>query len=690
MKPTDIALLALPSDPRFSPDGAVVAFVVIRPDVTENVYRSAVWTVPADGSAPAAPLTAGEARDGRPRWSPDGRSLAFCSHRGEKGSQLLVLPMGGGEPRTVATSPEEIDDLAWSPDGRWLAFTARHRDEAQYGPEKDADRPPRRITRMGWRYDGAGWLADRPRALWLVEADGTAIAGRLVGGAGEIDVVGTFSWSPDSTQIAFCQPRDERADLDRTIDAWTISIDEAAREAAGPQQLTESGLAYDSPAWSRDGSTIALYRSRPMVAASNARIIRIDVASGAATEVDAASALDRGRSLLGTPRLLWDGDAVVHLVEDRGATVVYRDGVVLVGGDLVVTGIDLRPDRIALTTSTATQPGRVVVVDRATGAADARAGREVASFAARFAVQEPERFEVESADGTIVDAWLVRPAGAPAPGDSDDAADGAGSARLPVLLNVHGGPYTQYGHGFFDEFQVQAAAGYAVLYSNPRGSSGYGEAWGQAIRGAKCTENPGTGWGSVDTEDVTAVVDTALARWSFLDPDRVGVLGGSYGGYLTSWLVGHTDRFRAACSERAVNNVLSMRHTSDIGWWFNVSYVGTDEPDDLLACSPVVHADAISTPLLIMHSEQDYRCAIEQAEDLFLRLRQRGHDVEMVRFPGEGHELSRSGSPTHRVTRFEILLEFFDRHLKPKPTVSVGGSPLPPPPPPPPPPASAP
>jgi dipeptidyl aminopeptidase/acylaminoacyl peptidase len=328
---------------------------------------------------------------------------------------------------------------------------------------------------------------------------------------------------------------------------------------------------------------------------------------------------------------------------------------VLYRGEVVVTGLDPRPDVLVVTETTETEPGRVVAIDRSTGST-----RVLAAFPARFPVGRPERFAAVSADGTVVDAWLLRPAGLGA----HDAGGDAPAARYPVLLNIHGGPYTQYGHNFFDEFQVQAAAGYAVLYSNPRGSSGYGEAWGQAIRGAKCTESPGTGWGSVDTEDVTAVVDTALARWSFLDPDRVGVLGGSYGGYLTSWLVGHTDRFRAACSERAVNNVLSMRHTSDIGWWFNVSYVGTDDADDLLACSPITFADAITTPLLIVHSEQDYRCPIEQAEDLFLRLRQRGQDVELVRFPGEGHELSRSGSPKHRVARFEIILEFFAKHLQ--------------------------
>jgi dipeptidyl aminopeptidase/acylaminoacyl peptidase len=239
-----------------------------------------------------------------------------------------------------------------------------------------------------------------------------------------------------------------------------------------------------------------------------------------------------------------------------------------------------------------------------------------------------------------------------------------------VLLNIHGGPYTQYGHFFFDEFQVQAGAGYGVVYCNPRGSSGYGTPWGRAILGPKYARDPGTGWGGVDTTDVLSALDAALARYPYLDPERVGVLGDSYGGYLTSWLVTQTDRFAAACSERAVNNVATMTHTSDIGWWFNAQYAGVtamEDTEELLRMSPVTYADRVTTPLLILHSENDWRCPIEQAEDLYTRLRQLGRDVEFVRFPGEGHELSRSGAPKHRLQRLEIILEFFGRHLKAEP-----------------------
>ena len=235
--------------------------------------------------------------------------------------------------------------------------------------------------------------------------------------------------------------------------------------------------------------------------------------------------------------------------------------------------------------------------------------------------------------------------------------------KYPLLLNIHGGPFTQYGNKFFDEFQVYAGAGYAVVYSNPRGSSGYSEDWGRAIRGPV---NEGPGWGTVDYEDLMAVVDEAIKRFDFCDPDRVGVMGGSYGGYMTSWIVGHTDRFQAAISERAVNQWVSMWGSSDFGWDFR-GYIGAFLFENLEAyvkMSPATYATNITTPLLILHSENDLRCPIEQGEQLFTTLRLLKREVEFVRFPSEGHELSRSGNPAHRVMRFQIVLDWLDRYLK--------------------------
>jgi dipeptidyl aminopeptidase/acylaminoacyl peptidase len=275
------------------------------------------------------------------------------------------------------------------------------------------------------------------------------------------------------------------------------------------------------------------------------------------------------------------------------------------------------------------------------------------AFVAGRELAEPERFTAVSHDGYEVDGWIVRPAGFE-PGK-----------RYPTLLTIHGGPFTQYGTGFFDEVQVYSGAGYVVLFSNPRGGSGYSEAHGRAIRGP--LGDAGPGWGVHDYEDLMAVVDTAVERYDFVDPERLGVLGGSYGGFMTSWIIGHTNRFKTAISERAVNNLVSMFGSSDLFWVFERQFGGPlwDNVDAYLERSPSTYAQQMETPVLVLHSEQDLRCNIEQGEHLFTLLRLLGKDVEMVRFPAESHELSRAGSPLHRVQRFETILEWFGRSLAP-------------------------
>jgi dipeptidyl aminopeptidase/acylaminoacyl peptidase len=252
-----------------------------------------------------------------------------------------------------------------------------------------------------------------------------------------------------------------------------------------------------------------------------------------------------------------------------------------------------------------------------------------------------------------VECWIMAPPGAEA------------GARYPALLNVHGGPFTQYGNRFVDDFQLQAAAGFGVIYCNPRGSAGYSEQWGRAIRGPECAHDPGTGWGGADFVDVMSCVETACQRFSWIDPDRLGILGGSYGGYMTSWAIGHTSRFRAACSERACNNLLTMEYSADIAGYIR-SYVGPDhltDPGTYLRQSPVSYVRDMTTPLLILHSENDLRCPINQAEELFVALRLLGRDPVMYRFPGENHELTRNGSPRHRITRAGLILDWFRTHL---------------------------
>lgn len=626
MRPADVGRLLTVGDPRVSPDGELVAFAVVHVDVAANCYRSRVWVGPVDGSAAPRPFTSGEGRDGRPRWAPDGRALAFTSHRDGQGCTLHVAPLGPGEVSTVLTWPEEIEEVAWSPDGSRLALLARERHERQYGSESPKDQPARRLTHLFSRLDGVGWTFDRPRRLFVVPADGSAPPRRVLDGPYEET---GFSWSPDGSRVAVTSARHHDWDRNRAVDLWVVA-------AAGgePDRLTDTVLSCGRPAWSPDGARIAYTCTDPRLSPSNTQVAVMEVATRAVAVLSAALDRQCAPFLTGAREPVWDGDDVLYQVEDRGNAHLYRNTTLEVGGERTVEGFDVARGVVAYTASTPTALAELYVGERAL----TTIGRE---FAESVELVAPQRFTVGD-----VDAWIMPPVGAVA------------GERYPTLLNIHGGPFTQYGTKFFDEFQVQAGAGYAVLFCNPRGSSGYGEAWGRAIAA------PGS-WGSVDYDDVTAVVDAAVAGFDFVDPDRLGVLGGSYGGYLTTWIVAHTDRFKAACSERAVNDLVTMEHSSDIATWLS-TWVGRshlEAPEEYARQSPVRYVGDIATPLLILHAEEDLRCPIAQAEELFVAMRLLGKTVEFVRFPGEGHELSRHGAPRHRIERFEILLDWFGRYL---------------------------
>ncbi len=641
MAPEDVYELASASDPRLSPDGKTVAFVVTRVDRAANDYRSAIFLAPADGSSPPRRLTAGEKQDGAPRWSPDGTELAFASNRAGEKKQLYVLPLSGGEARRLTDLKESVREPVWSPDGTRLAFSARVPDPL-YEEEDEARRAPHRFKRLLFKLDDEGWTGDRRQQLFVVAADGSSEPVQLT--RGDFESSGP-AWSPDGTRIVFSSARDDDWDVKLATDLYVV-------DAGGgePVKITRTDGDCAAPSWSPDGSQIVYVYTPGLFDAPRHGQLAVVEPDGSDPRV-LTEALDRNCAPYPPVREpVWDGESIVFGVEDSGNTHAYRaaaDGSgheQIIGGELGVTGYDARAGELVYTASTPTTLSELHL-----------AGRQVTqlgdAFCERREILEPERFTATSADGSEVEAWIVRPAGFEE------------GRRYPVLLSIHGGPFTQYGSKFFDEFQIFGGAGYAVVYSNPRGSSGYSEAWGRAIRGPA---EGGPGWGTVDYEDLMAVVDEALRRFEFCDPERVGVLGGSYGGFMTSWIVGHTDRFKAAISERAVNNFIAEAGSSDIGTWFK-AYVGThwfEDPETYLRISPSTYAPQITTPLLILHSEDDLRCPVVNAEELFAILRLLGREVEFVRFPGEGHELSRSGSPQHRLARFEIILDWFDRYLK--------------------------
>jgi dipeptidyl aminopeptidase/acylaminoacyl peptidase len=642
MKSEDVYALKGVSDPRLSPDGTTVAYAVWSIDGEANEYRGNVWLAPVDGSEPPRRFTTGERRDGEPRWSPDGTRMAFVSSRAEKEpGQLYVISLKGGEAEKLTKLKEDVRRIAWSPDGTQLVFASRVRDEA-YEEEDERKRPPRRVKRLWYKLDDEGWIADRRTQLFAVPADGSAEPRQLTDGEYEN---GDPAWSPDGKRIAFASGRTDSWDVDLVQDLYLVSP-----EGGEPELLTHGDGICSKPSWSLDGTRIAYqYSPDPYVWGRHAQIAVIDVASRERRIL--TESLDRQCGPYPDVREpVWDGDRIVFAIEDHGSVHVYSvpaDGSAepepLLAGERAVKGFDVRGDVIVHATSTPTTFADLYVGEE-------RVTDVTKDFPAHLIA--PERFTARSKDGSEVEAWIVRPAGFEE------------GKRYPVLLSIHGGPQAQYGSSFFDEFQVYAGAGYAVVFANPRGSSGYTDAWSGAIRGPLAD---GPGWGTVDYEDLMAVMDTALERFDFLDPERAGVLGGSYGGYMTSWIVGHTNRFKAACSERAVNNLYTAMGSSDVFWAFK-GYFGAyahEAVNEWLERSPALYADKIETPLLILHSEGDLRCSVEQAEHLFVVMRLLGKEVEFVRFLGEGHELSRSGSPIHRVQRFEVILDWFGRFLSP-------------------------
>jgi dipeptidyl aminopeptidase/acylaminoacyl peptidase len=649
MLPSDLGSYVAAGAPRVSPDGTTVAFVVTRIDTVVNRYRSQIWLVPADGSRPAEPFTSGEHRDSAPTWSPDGRRLAFVSERaGDDGKTTLhIAPVAtGGETVRLATFDEGVDGLQWSPDGRHLAFTSRVRD-ARYETDDAKRQPPRRITHFYFRLDNVGWTVDRPQHVHVIRTDGSG--GPLDVTPGEFQF-GSPAWSPDSQSLAFSGATHDTWDIDTARDLFRWSFGDPA-----PVALTKQTGSYSMPSWSPDGSRIAfLGTDEPTKSPQNSHIGVLDVATGSHRWI--GTSLDRTFQPYGEARPpIWDGESLLAVVEDRGNVHVYRVAAddtgppeLVVGGERCLGSFDRAGGVMAFAASVPDRPSEVFV-----GHDARRVSFLTDAFVAAARPQPAERLTAPSSGGVEVDVWVYLPP------DHDP------STRYPALLNVHGGPFTQYGNRFFDEAQLQAAAGYVVIMANPRGSSGREEAWGRAITGPKDPFGGGTGWGSVDFDDVMAALDAAIGRYPSIDPERLGILGGSYGGYMTSWAVSHTNRFKAACSERAVNNMASEDWTSDIATAFRFELGTTffDGAEEYARISPITYVHDIETPLLILHSEDDLRCPIEQAEQLFVALRLLGKDVEFYRFPAEGHELSRSGSPVHRIQRAELILEFFGRHL---------------------------
>lgn len=635
----DILRLRVPSDPRVAPDGSRVAFTLRSADMEACKYRSHIWLA-APGRDPE-PLTHGGVEDSSPRWSPDGTRLAFV-HSHEGTSQVWWLPSEGGNPRPLTTLPPgKVQGLAWSPDGRRLAFAFRPK--SAYDPKN----PPTawHVTRLVYKVEGQGWR-DTFAQLWTADAV-TGEARAIV--TGDFDA-GSPAWSPDGARLAFPANLDADADYATDhMDLWVVPAAGGSPSKIAAPRGPKSGLA-----WSPDGRWIAYFgHDKPRCAWGAANVHPWVVPAAGGDARDLAAGHDRtweDETITDTRAMhsmfqpvVWtpDGRAILGVVNDRGASHVYRAGLEggverILGGERVISQLSIaRNSSIAYLAADFNDVGDIYL-------GDARLTRVNGELLDSIEVSRPEEFTAKSFDGTEVQAWLLRPPRAHA-------------GKVPLALEIHGGPRTQYGYLFFHEFHLLAAQGYAVLFSNPRGSQGRGEAFTSAIV---------NDWGNLDSLDLMAVTDAALARGG-LDESRMCVMGGSYGGYMTNWIVGHTDRFRCGVTMRCVSNLVSMAGTSDYGYedYREFGAHAWDAPETYWRMSPVAYAAKIRTPLLILHSEGDLRCPIEQAEQLYTFLKGQRKEVELVRFPEENHDLSRAGRPDRRLERLRHILRWLGRYL---------------------------
>ncbi|MBO1752833.1 S9 family peptidase [Actinotalea sp. BY-33] len=685
MIPTDLSLLRAPGAPALSPDGTTVVFSVTAPDVDADEYTGALWTVPADGSLPPRRLTRGH-RDTAPAWSPDGRWIAFLRAEPEGKPQLHVVEAAGGEPVLLTDAPLGVSEPLFSPEGTRIAYLARVPEEGRYvaGGTAGAE-PPRHITTYRYRGDGVGFFRDRPQHLHLITLPEDPGSGPLPEPValtdGDHDVAG-HRWLPDGEALVATSAVHADREDDLLRDAVLVEVppvrdglDEgppAGGTLAAPRPLTRAGerdqLAVDTVAPSADGRTLWFLATdmgatgREFVAAQTG-LFSLDLDRARSEDggpaprrhtdvetVDLASGLltvTRERVLVADQRR--GAVVLLDLPADPAAEGSAEPGRVLVGGPVVVQAVSAPPvgTRAVAAVATGDSAGDLVVVDLGSGEQ-----RQVTDLSAELRgtgrLRPVRELEATAPDGYPVHGWVATP-----------DPDRFGTGPHPTILMIHGGPYAQYTHALFDEVQTLAEAGYAVVLGNPRGSAGYGAAHGKAIQRA---------FGTVDTDDVLALLDHALADADLgLDAERVGVMGGSYGGYLTAWLTTRTHRFAAAVVERGFLDPVSFVGSSDIGWFFGLQYVGDAATEDgaaaLAAQSPMAHVGEVRTPTLVIHSENDWRCPVEQGQRWFVELKRRGVESELLLFPGEGHELTRSGRPRHRLARFEHVLAWWSRHL---------------------------
>ena len=679
IEPEDLYAIKLVEDPQIAPDGERVAYVVVEIDRKTYEYHRSIWVAAATAGEPRR-YTAGD-NDATPRWSPDGRSLAFLRapagevkprneeerDRGVGRPQLWLLPADGGEARQLTWARWGVSDPVWSPDGAFIIYVAHvgqpDDPEAEDAGLHEKNVPAvRRIDRLWNRLDGEGWIYERRSHLFRIEIEG-----------GQPEQLTDGDWddgapavSPDGTRIAFTSDRTAERWSWPANDIWVLDL-----PTKQLTRLTDETVYAGPPSWSPEGRQVAFTAGRRRHEDGYSDLVVADVHAPGKTRALTTdflptfsdTAIDDQRVGHGGPPY-WsaDGRQIYAQAAGRGSTLVYavpaEGGMprIVVGGRRRVFALSMDRDRrrIALAISEPSTPGDLFIQEVTAQEPRRRTALNDAFFR-EITLATPDEFTFKGADGWDIQGWIIRPN--PLPGPPRKGEKTGTGERPPAILEIHGGPMAMYGWSFFFEFQLLASHGYAVVFTNPRGSTGYGRVFSAAVN---------NDWGGKDFQDVMAGIDAAVAN-GWVDPDRLGVAGGSYGGYMTNWTIGHTDRFKAAVTMRCVSNLASIFGTGDLDWILTIDTMDAVPWKDLgrlMERSPITYVEKITTPLLILHGERDLRCPISEGEQLFTALKLLGREVRMVRFEGQSHDLSRSGHPRSRAIRLRHIVSWFISHIR--------------------------
>ncbi|HEX7115148.1 MAG TPA: S9 family peptidase [Steroidobacter sp.] len=671
LTPASLNALQFVEDVEISPDGQRVVYELTRIEVAQDRYERDLWLI--EGEREPRPFVTAPGDDSRPRWSPDGERLAFISTR-EGRPQIFILEMSGGEAWRLTNEPSGVGGFAWSPEGARIAYVARAAPSAPKPVSENAQVPSadpaiigaRRALvtdRLFFRMDGfPGFLPEGRSQLFVIEVrpGGASRVGPLTDGRAEPSQP---AWSPDGKWLFFsAMPTTWEAEIEFDTEIYRVRADGQGK----PEPITAHRGNDEEPivsgtgllAWTghdagnphKSAYQSELYVMRPDGKDRRTLTGAFDRNVGEVQGTDAAWLHGLGQRVAFMP----DGKELLFLSADNGLTKLYRVPASGAGEAREVPNVmrgDLREisvaDNGALATifGSPTQPYEVWTSEGPGKPWRQRTNHGLANLP-DVKLSAYEEIEAESFDGQRIQGWLVKPP------------DFDASRRYPLILYIHGGPHAMYGENFYHEFQVLANAGYVVLLSNPRGSTGYGQEFANSVQ----YKHPG----DEAYRDLMAIVDAALAR-GYIDERRLGIAGGSAGGTLTAWTVGRTDRFAAALVERPAVNWYSFVPGADAGIYF-VPHWFRDfpwrEPEDYLARSPITLVDNVRTPVLVIQSIEDYRTTVDQGLQYYSALKMLNKPARLALFPLSSHSLSRNGWPSQRVQRLEIILRWFDERLK--------------------------